>query len=222
MEVLELKDEEVRVIEEAEGLPQIKKLKTRIMQNKKFFNDIIRYVFYLHSRKSPFRDRPPEERRQKIMKTFFSTRNKRDFENSKGYNEFLEWYLDFTKSYKEKMYENHLADIEQMGINMSKIPFTRKKKIIKTVKVKHEKEWFDIDVDTEIEIDNTAEKLASLDLMTKLIEKEEFLKKKIEEEYIKGSKKVAERRLFDITTKKETRQTITSKEIIEKNNICHL
>jgi hypothetical protein len=123
-----------------------------------------------------------------------------EFEASAGFDDFVKWYLDFTKTYKEKMYSNHLADIETMAENISKISFTKKKRIIRTIKVKVGKDWFDADVDTELEVDNTEEKLAAMDLMTRLIEKEEYLKKKIQEEYIKDSKKQAERRMFDITT----------------------
>jgi len=90
----------------------------------------------MYSRKSVFRQMPPNERKKKIFETFFPKRKDDEFDNSKGFTEFVEWYLDFTKSYKEKMYENHLADIEQMAINISKISFQKKKKIVRTVKVK--------------------------------------------------------------------------------------
>jgi hypothetical protein len=200
MEILELRDEQVKLIEGTEGLPQIKKFKSKIMQRKKFFDDSLCYIFYMHSRKSVFRGMLPKERKQKIFDTFFPSRKIGEFEASAGFDDFVKWYLDFTKTYKEKMYSNHLADIETMAENISKISFTKKKRIIRTIKVKVGKDWFDADVDTELEVDNTEEKLAAMDLMTRLIEKEEYLKKKIQEEYIKDSKKQQERRLFDITT----------------------
>ncbi len=200
MDLLKLENETVILITEAETLPQVKRFRAKIMQRKKFFDESIRYMFYMHSRKSVFRDMPPQQRQKKIFETFFPERKLTEFENSKGFKEFKEFYLEFTKSYKERMYENHLADIEQMAINISKIEFTKKKKIVRTIKVKVGKDWFDVDIDTELNVDNTSEKLAAMDLMTKLIEKEEFLRKKIDEEYIKKSKKAEERRLFDVTS----------------------
>lgn len=201
MDILRLKDERVELIIEAEGLPQVGEFRKSIMSRKKFFDDCMRFIYYMYSRNSVFRDILPKEREEKIMDTFFPKRTSVDFTRSDGFNKFVEWYLDFTKSYKERMYENHLSDIEEMAINISKISFTKKKKILRTVNVKVGKEYMDVDIDTEIIVDNTEEKLKAMDLMTRLIEKEEFLKKKITEEYIKGTKKGMERRLFDITTK---------------------
>ena len=199
MDILILKDEVVELIEGAEALPQVKKFRTGIMQREKFFRDSLKYLYYMYSRKSTFSQMLPEDRKKKIFETFFPSEVKDKFDASKAFITFKDWYFEFSKSYKEKMYENHLADIEEMAVNISKIKFIKKKKIIREIQVKCPKkgDYVKVDIDTEIEIDNTQEKLNAMDLMTRLIEKEEFLKKKIHEEYIKESKKQKQRRLFD-------------------------
>jgi hypothetical protein len=115
MDVLEINNGIVSVTKEGMLIKEIKELiKLDTDKNKKFFNKTISYVFFAYSKKSPFWDILPAERKLVASNEIFSnTTEWQALEKNQLVADFIAKYLTMQLSAKERLLEGVNKKIEE-------------------------------------------------------------------------------------------------------------
>jgi hypothetical protein len=163
--------------------------------HKKFFKDCIRALFFVYSMKSPLpvTSMPLEERiaateKQWIDRKYFKLRE------NKYFVECEKTYFNNVWSKERKLVNQFLEDIAQSIDRLKNVPWTIKTKGYQ--KQKDEAGNYER-LEYEIEIDNSDARFAAYNNISKLLDLQEKMKKKISFDDFNGNKK-ENQRIFEI------------------------
>ncbi len=197
MSFLYIEEGVVKVTEEGMALPAIDALyRTDKTDRKRYFNDCMKYVFFVYKKDGVYKDMMLTHRRKIVINRHFEKRKEDEFENNLKVQGVIEEYMQRQHTKMERFYYKLENDIEKLLERIHDIPYTKKVK----AKVPFEKDGEVTMVQAEIEIENYEEKSKAMMLADKLVDYEEKLRGKILKEKIEIKKKDSTR-LFD---KKET------------------
>ena len=164
----------------------------------------MRFVYFAYDKKSIYRNYLPEEREKKVVEMLFPDKTVEYFLKKKDMKAFIRFYIESTYSFKEILYRRLLQDIEDMMDRVSKVPMVKKVKVAgdkevsfySQIEKKTVKET--IKINSYINVDNSEQKLKSMVLLDKLLEREVKLKKALKEEEIANElEKQRVARMFD-------------------------
>lgn len=196
MGMLFLKENRVVLSEGCMDISEVKTLYNRDKtETKKFFNDVLTYIYWVYSKDSVCANKYPEDRKKFVIANFLPSRNYKEFEEHKHVRELIVMYNDLEKTLTERFYDDLKGDMEEMLNYLRNIPWTKKIKIEKDVDVYVGGESHKVRVDANLDHDNSDTKVSALSKAEKLIDLEEKLKLKIFKEI--KEKSGTRRKLFE-------------------------
>jgi len=192
------------VSEEAMSVPIFQKVyKIDKAKGKKSFDLWMRFVYSAYSKESIYHNYLPKEREKRVVENMFPDKSVSYFKGIAGMKQLIEFYIESTYTFKEKLYLRLLNDVEEMMERLSKIELTK----ITRVKGKKDITFYSekvkeditesIDIDVRISIDNSEEKIKAMDTLDKLLKRESVLKKALKEEQIEADLEERKGRLYD-------------------------
>lgn len=186
---LELVEGEVIVNEQGMDHPAVKKLyASDKKKGKPAFKKAMKFIYYVYHKDSIYRNYLPHKRELKVIEVMFPGAHVNEFIRDPKIKAVISAYVDANYTFKEKIYKRLLKDIEDMMEKVSKVPLT------KTTRVKQARDvsFFckeckkeitqNIEVNANLVIDNSEEKLKAMDVLEKLLNRETILKKQLKEE----------------------------------------
>ncbi len=203
--MIEIIEGKAVVSEEAMVLPVFKKMYLRDKKSGKLlFETWMRFVYFAYDKDSIYKNYPPGERETKVIETIFPNKTVKGFKSIVGMTALIEFYIEYSYSFKELLYRRLLEDVETMMMRLSKVEITKSVRVngnrdITFFSRELKKEVTEnIDIDVRITIDNSDEKIKAMDVIDKLLKRELILKKALKEEQVENDlKKASERRMFD-------------------------
>jgi hypothetical protein len=199
-EILYLENGDVKISEQGMSLPEAKAIWNMDKhKGKPFFNRVITFTYYVHNKGSIYRRMSPSQREQKVMAVYFPDVRDRSMDDPRV-KDFIKTYNYLTKSNKERIRDAMLRDLDEMAVKLSKIKFTKEKKVNQDVftHCPHCQKDVTVNVDMRIDIDNTEEKLKAMKVIEEIISREETIKKKIDQErLVEKGKEASIQRKFD-------------------------
>lgn len=192
---LEEGSEEVKIYQEAMSLPSIKELYNSDKRpgeiEKPFFKRCLKYIYHVYYNDHPvLKSLGPLERKQKVAEMYFEDArvNVSDFEKNAKVLEVIKDYNYYQDTVSGKSYRNILKKLDEIKDYIENIPLT---KVITIkdhpvhVKVPGEdgklveQEFF---INTKVSIDNAKEVMDSMKIYESLLDTEERLMKRINQE----------------------------------------
>jgi hypothetical protein len=181
----------VKVTNEGMSLKEVKDLWNRDKKTgKSFFKKCITYIYYTYKNRGIFSNYPLKKRQELVVNKYCSSETVKYFEENEQIKKVIELYKGIELTFVENVYEDIKADIYELIDNMRKIPWYLTKQmdveIGYEVKVegKKAKQPQTKNVRTAVKINNFAEKVAALDKIDKLLDKEESLRERVDKERI--------------------------------------
>jgi hypothetical protein len=175
---------EIEFVPPAEELDDVQKLKKKY--NRDTLLDIMKYVYNVYSPYSIFSGFTPEERKERVLDDILHNKYVADFfDKDNTIKAFVDKYIDMSLTVVQRDYERTKRDIEDLHEHISNIPFVRKATIRRQIDFKDDDGKTRIkEVDVEIEIDNSEEKIKALSVREKLYKLHDILKKMVDNEEI--------------------------------------
>lgn len=186
----------------SKGIPEIKDLYSADKQDssKPFFNQVITYAYYMWVNGGPYSNFSPGARDKQVCSRHLQGVSSDRFFKSQKAKAFIEFYKDSQMTVLERSIESIKKDIEDTIKELNNIP---KKKII-TIEVEidipRSENSFDTvkyPIKTQVDFDNTKEKLESYKTLDQLFINLDKLEKRALEQSMKGKKEQTARSLFD-------------------------
>ena len=202
---IEIIEGKARLTEQGIALPAVQKLKKiDKTKGKASFEMWLRFIYFTCDIESIYKNYLPTERDKKVQEMLFPDKSVTYFKKIAGLEQVRAIYIEMSMSFKERLYVRALKDIEEMLERVSKVELTKNARVQgkRDITFFSEKEGKEVTenvyVDVMVRLDNSEEKIKSMDVMDKLLKREVILKKALKEERIESDlKKASEKRLFD-------------------------
>ena len=201
---LELVDGEIIVSEQGLSLKEVQALKKSDRHpGKPSYKKWLRFIYFAYHKKSIYRNYLPREREKKVKEALFPDEKLAYFLSNTKVQTVAKVLIELSYTFKEKLYRTLLGDIEDMMERVSKVEMTRTARITAPKKLKFYSESLKtnveevVNIDTRLVVDNSEEKFKALELLEKLLKKEEILKDKLKQEEIELRTEQGQKRLFD-------------------------
>lgn len=186
-------DDEVKIRQEAYRLPSVNDLNNcdKIPGGQKpFFKKALKYIYHQYYNEHPlFKNLSYKERRQRVLELIFNNHEDafKDLERNKRVVAVVKDYLESIRLFSEKKYMYILDKIEELSTHIEGIPLKIKKKVEKTIAVKFpdsngDMVERDVPIKTEIEIDNSKEYYAALEMVSSIMDLEDKIRNKMKRE----------------------------------------
>ena len=176
---------------EGMSLPLVQKVyKVDKKKGKPSFEVWMRFLFFAFFKDSIYINYLPREREQKVVETIFPDKSVTYFHKITGMDQLIKFTIGSTYTFKEKLYRRLLEDIEDEMDRLSKIKSERMARVkgnreirfVSSITQEEVKEIVPLDV--MVKIDNSEEKLKSMDVIDKLMKREKLLKEELKKEEI--------------------------------------
>lgn len=197
---------EVKIAQEAMVLPSVISLYNtdRIGGNDKpFFKKVIKFIYHQYYNEHPvFKNLSYKERRQRVLELHYNNHESviKDIEHNVRVKAVIEDYLSCQRVFSEKKYMVILNKIEELSDHLDGISLVIKKNIEKVISVDvfdNEGNTLkrDIPIKTTIEVDNSKEYYAALEMIEKVMDIEERVRGKMVKE--KADKELNPKSMID-------------------------
>lgn len=201
---LELAEGEVKVTEQGKALKEVQELrKSDRTKNKQAFKKWLRFIYFSYDKKSIYRNYLPNEREKAVKDALFPDDTLHYFTRNPKLQNVAKLLVELSYTFKEKLYRKLLIDIEDMLERVSDVQMTRTVRITAPKEIEFYSETLKgqvkerVNIDTRIIVDNSEEKFKALELLEKLLKKEEILKDKLKAEEIELRTDGSQKRMFD-------------------------
>ena len=194
MPFLYIEDGVVRITQEGMVLPQVQEVYAADRSTtKKFFNDVIRYIFFVYKKDGVYQDLFLNYRRKLVLERHLPDRKEDDFEKNIRVINLITEYQQRQLSKVERLLFQLELDMELLLKKITEIPYTKKVKVSVPVidQMGDERK-----IPTIIEMENYEEKAKAIMLADKMIDYQDKLRAKVIKE--KSSERGGgQLRLFD-------------------------
>lgn len=199
---------EIDISPEAKEFEEIKSiLQYDLTEGKRFFRRAMKYVYHMYYRNHPLQNLLPQEREKRVIKTYLNDESVTSVKNSKHVRRFIKSYLYDQFTTNERFYLSIKKDLEDLKEYIGNIPFTRKIRKTEIIDVMCKCPGSDkevlvkVEIDVEIPVDNSAEKITAVGRANTLIELEEKIRNNVLKEKMESKKQGVMTRLFDTREK---------------------
>lgn len=198
MSFLYIEDGVVRSTEEGLVLPQVQAVYSADRStSKKFFNDVIRYVFFVYKKDGVYQDLFLGYRKKLVLERHLPDRTEEDFEKNLRVVALIEEYQQRQLSKAERLLFQLECDMESLLKKITEIPYTKKVKVNIPVIDSNGNEQR---VTTIVDMENYDEKAKAIMLADKMVDYQDKLRAKVIKEK-SNERGVGQMRLFDKTMK---------------------
>lgn len=197
MSFLYIENGVVGITEEGMALPAVQDVyNSDRTTTKKFFNDVIRYVFFVYKKDGVYQDLFLGYRKKLTLERHLPDRKEDDFEKNIRVINFISEYQQRQLSKAERFLFQLEIDMEALLKRITEIPYTKKVKVNIPVVDQNGAEQR---VSTVIDMENYDEKAKAIMLADKLIDYQDKLRNKIFKEKV-DTKVGGQMRMFDKKT----------------------
>jgi len=171
-------------------------------EGKQNFQEYCTYTYHVYAKGHPMENLLPNERKRRVMKTYFADHKSNKFEKTKKVKAFIDLFIDLSYTSTERFWLSIKRDFEDLKAVVSEIPFKHTKKIQRVIKLdvstdEEDQDIREVEVDVEIEVDNSDEKMKALQRAQTLIKLERDTREEVLKEKIEAKKSKTPKRLFE-------------------------
>lgn len=194
MPFLYIQDGVVSATEEGMELPQVKAVySSDKTQGKKFFNDVLRYVFFVYKKDGLYQDLFLSYRKKLAIERHLPGRDIEDFETNRRVLDLIAEYQERQLSKAERFLFQLELDMEALLKRITEIPYTKRVKVNVPVTGQDGEQQT---VSTMVDMENYDEKAKAIMLADKMIDYQDKLRAKVIKEKVLD-RTGAQTRLFD-------------------------
>lgn len=194
MPFLYIEDGVVKITQEGMVLPQTQEVYSADRSTtKRFFNDVIRYVFFVYKKDGVYQDLFLNYRRKLVLERHLPDRKEEDFEKNIRVINFINEYQQRQLTKAERLLFQLELDMELLLKKITEIPYTKKVKVSVPVM---DGDGNETKVSTVVDMENYEEKAKAIMLADKMIDYQDKLRSKIIKEK-SVERGVGQMRLFD-------------------------
>ena len=194
MPFLYIEDGVVKITQEGMVLPQTQEVYSADRSTtKRFFNDVIRYVFFVYKKDGVYQDLFLNYRRKLVLERHLHDRKEEDFEKNIRVINFINEYQQRQLTKAERLLFQLELDMELLLKKITEIPYTKKVKVSVPVM---DGDGNETKVSTVVDMENYEEKAKAIMLADKMIDYQDKLRSKIIKEK-SVERGVGQMRLFD-------------------------
>lgn len=155
--------------------------------DKPYFNKVCKYIYHQYYNKHPlYENLSFIERKQKLIDNYFGGHNTavNDLEKNVKVKEMVKDYQYYMYLFSERKYQTMLSKIDQLSEHLETIPLKRYTNVEHMVKVKvpGSDEEHEVMAKGKMEIDNSKEYFAAIEMIKKALDIEEEIRNRLKKE----------------------------------------